>query len=229
VAQPFASLTCEGQARQVRAPPRPRERGHGHLLHRAHAGETLVGARLRDVRSILSYLRTRSDLNGRRIAVWGDSFAAANPPDRNLRVPLGIPEAPPLSEPLGGLLGLLTAFYEKDVRAVYARGGLTGYESVLQDQFCYLPHDVVIPGVLNAGDLCDLTAALAPRPVRLEGLVDGLNRRAPLNVVESEYKIARQAYARAAASGNLVVGDPADDAAVGQWLLKGLSGSEPVR
>ena len=192
-------------------------------------GETLVGARLRDVRSILSYLRTRSDLNAGRIAVWGDSLAAANPPDRNLRVPLGIPEAPPLSEPLGGLLGLLTAVYESDVHAVYARGGLTGYESVLQDQFCYLPHDVVIPGALNAGDLCDLTAALAPRPVRVEGLVDGLNRRAPLNAVESEYKIARQAYARAAASGNLVVGDPADDAAVAQWLLKGLSGSEPVR
>jgi cephalosporin-C deacetylase-like acetyl esterase len=187
-------------------------------------GETLVGARLRDVRSILSYLRTRSDLNSRRIAVWGDSFAAVNPPDRNLRIPLGIPEEPPLSEPLGGLLGLLTAVYEKDVQAVYARGGLTGFESVLRDQFCYVPHDVIIPGVLAAGDLCDLAAALAPRDVRLEGLVDGLNRRAPLGAVETEYKPAREAYARAAASDRFVVGDPADDSAVAQWLLKSLSG-----
>jgi dienelactone hydrolase len=186
-------------------------------------GETLVGARLRDVRSILGFLRTRSDLNARRIAVWGDSFAPANAPDRNLRVPLGVPDEPALSEPLGGLLGLLAALYERDVQAVYARGGLTGFESVLQEQFCYLPHDVIIPGVLNAGDLCDVTAALAPRPVRLEGLVDGLNRRAQLKAVESEYKTTRQAYTRSAASENFVLGDPADDSTVAQWLLKTLS------
>ena len=188
-------------------------------------GETLVGARLRDVRSILSYLRTRSDLNARRIAVWGDSFAAANSPDRNLRIPLGVPEEPPLSEPLGGLLGLLTALYEKDVQAVYARGGLTGFESVLQNQFCYLPHDVIIPGALTVGDLCSAAAALAPRPVRLEGLVDGLNRRAGLKAVEFEYKPAREAYALAAASGNFIIGDPAGDSAAAQWLLKSLSGN----
>ena len=187
-------------------------------------GETLVGTRLRDVRSILGYLRTRSDLNASRIAVWGDSFAPANSPDRDLRVPIGVPEEPPLSEPLGGLLGLLTAVYEKDVRAVYIRGGLTSYESILQDQFCYLPHDVIIPGVLTAGDLCDVAAALAPRPVRLEGLVDGLNRRSPLNAVETEFKPARQAYTRAGATDSFVVGDPADDSAVARWLLKSLSG-----
>jgi hypothetical protein len=187
-------------------------------------GETMAGTRLRDVRSILGYLRTRSDLNARRIAVWGDSLAPANSSDRDLRIPLGVPEEPPLSEPLGGLLGLLAALYEKDVQAVYARGGLTSYESVLKDQFCYLPHDLIIPGVLNACDLCDVAAALAPRPVRLEGLVDGLNRRAPPAAVEFEYKPARQAYTRAAASANFVVGDPADDSAVAQWLLKSLSG-----
>jgi len=121
-------------------------------------------------------------------------------------------------------MGLLAALYEKDVQAIYARGGLTGFESVPQDQFCYLPHDVIIPGVLNAGDLCDVTAVLAPRPVRLEGLVDGLNRRTPLKAVELEYKLARQGYTLAAASENFVLGDPADDSAVAQWLLKGLSG-----
>jgi dienelactone hydrolase len=186
-------------------------------------GETLVGARLRDVRSILLYLHTRPDLDARRIAVWGDSFAAVNPPDRNLNIPLGVPEEPPLSEPLGGLLALLTAVYETDVQAVYIRGGLTSFESVLQSQFCYLPHDVVIPGVLTAGDLCDLAGALAPRPLRLEGLVDGLNRRLPSEAVSSEYAPARQAYTRAAASDHFVVEDPADDYAVAQWLLKCLS------
>jgi len=35
---------------------------------------------------------------------------------------------------------------------------------------------VIVPGILQAGDIPDLTAALAPRPVRLVGLVDGRNR-----------------------------------------------------
>jgi len=64
----------------------------------------------------------------------------------------------------------------------------------------------------------------APRPVRLESLVDGLNRRAPLEAVGTEYESARKAYARAAASGNFVLGDQSDDSAVARWLLKSVSG-----
>ena len=44
-------------------------------------GQTLVGSRLRDVRSVLRHLRTRADLDAGRVAVWGDSFAPANPAD----------------------------------------------------------------------------------------------------------------------------------------------------
>jgi dienelactone hydrolase len=186
-------------------------------------GETLAGARLRDVRTILHFLRSRSDLDGGRIAVWGDSFAPVNSRDRDLRIPLGIPEEPALSEPVGGLLALLSALFEPDVRVVYARGGLTSFQSVLQSQFCYLPHDVIVPGVLTVGDLCGVAAALAPRPVRMEGLVDGLNRRAELKAVSAEYEPARKAYALAGSPGNLVMGDPFDDSAVARWLLNSLS------
>jgi hypothetical protein len=185
-------------------------------------GENMVGARLRDVRSVLLFLRSRRDLDARRIAVWGDSLAPANPPERDLTIPMGVPEEPALSEPLGGLLALLTALYEKDVRVVYARGGLTGFKSVLESQFCYLPHDVVIPGVLTVGDLCDVAAALAPRPLRLDGLVDGLNRRVELKNVATVYEPARQAYALASALGHLVLSDPADDSSVANWLLENL-------
>src|SRR5262245_16648591 len=48
-------------------------------------GQTLLGARLRDLRSVLRHLRARDDVDGRRIALWGDSFAAVNPDAANLR------------------------------------------------------------------------------------------------------------------------------------------------
>jgi hypothetical protein len=46
-----------------------------------------------------------------------------------------------------------------------------------------VPHDALVPGALTAGDLCDVAAALAPRPLRLEGLVDGQNREVPADVL----------------------------------------------
>src|SRR5207245_8311660 len=132
-------------------------------------GQTLLSSRLRDVRSVLRYLRTRPDLDASRSGVWGDSFASVNAQDRNLAVPLEADPFPHLAEPLGGLLALLTALYEDDIRAVALQGGLVGYRSVLDSPFCYVPHDVLVPSVLRVGDLCDLSAAVAPRPVRLAG------------------------------------------------------------
>lgn len=140
-------------------------------------GGTLLGARLRDLRSTLRYLRDRPDVDARRLALWGDSFAPANLPDRRLDVPPDAAKQPDQAEPLGGLLALLVALYEDDVVAVHARGGLVSYESLLASPFLYVPHDVLVPGVLAAGDVSDVTAALAPRPVRYVGAVDGLNRR----------------------------------------------------
>ena len=139
-------------------------------------GQTLLGSRLRDLRSVLSYLRTRHDLKG-HFALWGDSPTPSNPEGfpEALADPLGQEPLPAPSEPLGGLLSLFGALFEEDVFAVYARGMIAGYAAALRDRFCYLPYDVVVPGALEAGDLCDVVAALVPLPIRLEGLVDGRN------------------------------------------------------
>ncbi len=42
-------------------------------------GRTLLGSRLRDLRSVMGYLRTRDDIDPARMALWGESFAPANP------------------------------------------------------------------------------------------------------------------------------------------------------
>ena len=137
-------------------------------------GEPLLGARLRDLRSVLRYLR--EDLGAKRIALWGDSFAPVNGPDVRIDVPFDADKQPAQAEPLGDLLVLLAGLFEPDLKAIYGRGGLSRYQTVFQSPFVYLPHDAIIPGAMTAGDLDDIVAALAPRPVRLEGLVDAQNR-----------------------------------------------------
>src|SRR5206468_1247626 len=105
-----------------------------------------------------------------RVVQWGDSFATRNTLDKNLAVPLDAAESLPLAEPLGALVVLLTALFEDDIHAVSARGGVTGFQSLLESPFVYVPHDVIVPGALTAGDLCDVVAGLAPRQVQLADL-----------------------------------------------------------
>jgi hypothetical protein len=192
-------------------------------------GQTLVGSRLRDVRSVLRYLRTRPDLDAGRVAMWGDSLAPANPAGQALAVPLDADPFPHQAEPLGGLLALFTALFEDGVRAVYVRGGLTSYESVLRSQFCYVPHDALIPGALTAGDLCDVAAALAPRPLRMEDLIDGLDRAVEPVETARVMEPARSAYRALDAATGFQLGevDPASPPAA-RWLLGPLL-SEPAQ
>jgi hypothetical protein len=186
-------------------------------------GDTLVGARLSDLRAVLTYLRDRNDLDAGRIALWGDSFARPNPADRNLALPMDAEPYPKLAEPLGGLLALFGALFEEDVRAVVVRGGMVGYESLLRSPFGYVPHDALIPAALTMGDLAGVAAALAPRALRMEGLVDGLNRELPLAAMTRELEPTRTSYLAANAGSHLQIksgGDPGRRAA--RWLLQEL-------
>lgn len=180
-------------------------------------GGTLVGARLRDLWIVVKFLQARSDVDAQRVALWGDSFAEPNATDVNLAVPYGVDGRPRQAEPLGGLLALLGGLYESPVCAVYASGGLTGFRSVLDSPFVYIPHDCVIPGMLAAGDLADLAAALAPRPVRLDNLMDGQNRPASAEAVRAAYQLATNRYKRLDAAEKFVLGD--EKTPVAQWLL----------
>jgi dienelactone hydrolase len=138
------------------------------------AGRTLLGLRLGDLRTALAWLRTRGDLDPARIALWGDSFVAPNGPDVRLEVPWDA-KTPDFAHPLGGLLALFGGFVDKDLRAVYSRGGLASWASVLESPFVYVPHDAIVPGALRAGDLPQVAARLVP-PLRQDATVDGRNR-----------------------------------------------------
>ena len=152
----------------------------------------VVGYQLRDLRATLKYLRTRKDM-GRQFLLWGDSLAKWNSFAANFKVPYRVRESqPPKADSLGGMLAMLAALFEDDVKAVYVGGGLSSFRHTLIS-----PHvrmHSVIPHVIPKGDLPELAGALAPRPLRLDVLVDGLNRLQLPKDVRATYLSARQAY-----------------------------------
>jgi len=179
-------------------------------------GGTLVGQRLKDLRTVIALLRSRKEFDGKRIALWGDSFAKINPPDRNVAVPLRINNEPDHNEPLGHLLVLLAALFEDDVKAAVShRGGLVSFRSVLDSQFVYIPHDAVVPGAIVAGDLPLLANAGVQTPLWIAGLTTGENK--PAAVKSSGYRGDSNSSDKK--SNRIVLRDKPNATAAATWLI----------
>ncbi|HEU0140482.1 MAG TPA: acetylxylan esterase [Bryobacteraceae bacterium] len=160
-------------------------------------GNTLPGARLKDLRTVLKYLQGRQEFDPQRIAVWGGSGAPVNKGRLLLDETPGWlvgPEIQHQAEPLGGLLAILAGLYEDSVKAVAVRRGLAAYLSLLEDRFTYVPSDVVFPGIAEIGDIADLAAVLSPRPLLLDGLVDGRNRAVSEPELRATFSPTLEAY-----------------------------------
>jgi hypothetical protein len=186
-------------------------------------GNTLLGARLKDLRSVLAYLSARADVDGHKLALWGDSFAPVNPPRFVLDELIGWQVGPQIeyqAEPLGGLLTLLGGLYEDKVCAIAARRGLVAYSSVLEDQFAYVPNDIVIPGILEVADVADIAAALAPRPLLVENFVDGRNRVVGEAGLHARFGLVFQSYREA--PSKLRVRSESQQPDLARWLAEEL-------
>jgi hypothetical protein len=134
-------------------------------------GQPMLGARLRDVRSVVAWLRLQDEFGAKRIGLWGDSFqetfGAVKP--EAFKVPRGVARSLPQPEPLGGLLAWFTKLYEEDVRTLVTQHGLHSFAPVLTDHQVYLPHDAVVPGLLAVVDVPGLVKALGPHPLMERG------------------------------------------------------------
>lgn len=119
-------------------------------------------------------------INSDQIVLLGDGFSPSNGTTMDLSslaVPLDLSQ-PHSVEPLGANISLLTAVFDRRVRAVAACNGLVSFRSVLEHQCVHIPHDAVVPKALVAGDLPVLGAAIVAsgRTLIVSGLRDGLNR-----------------------------------------------------
>jgi dienelactone hydrolase len=139
-------------------------------------GDTLVGQRLADLRSVIGYLRTQPDYREAKVLLYGDSLAEANAADDRLGRPLEL-EQPQLAEPLGATLPLLAALFEENVQVLAARGGLQSYASLCESPFAHIPFDGIVPGAATIGDLPLLADILAAQisPHAIQNQVTSLN------------------------------------------------------
>jgi dienelactone hydrolase len=179
--------------------------------------EALVGDRLSDADEAIGFRGNAQRIDRERLVIWGESFALPNANGVSLPhdlVPVN------LAEPLGSTLATYLGFsYHLAPKAILARGGLVSYRSVLDSPFVHVPHDALPINVFRAGDLPDVWAALAPKPLRLEGLVDGTNRR----VTGEKLQKALQPVSNAYKKGGLVVKEEySSDAEIAKWIIEQL-------
>ncbi len=179
-------------------------------------GTSLLELRLQALAEVLQYLRQVARGRPLRLALWGDSFAPPNAPGAELRVPLDAEPFPRQGEPLGGLLALLAPLVsDVPIAGAYVHGGLVSYRALLEGPFLCLPHDAVEPGFLAKMDLDETAHRFAPRPLKMEGLIDGLNRTVDEATLRASYARAERVQLRAQRS---------TDAEIAAWLVAALRG-----
>jgi dienelactone hydrolase len=174
-------------------------------------GETLLGAQLRDLRSVLAWLRKRPDVDTSRMVVYGDSFASPNAPEANVKAPLDVRQ-PKLTEPASAALALFAGLFEPELAGIVARGGLLEYASVFESPFIHLPFDAIVPGAATCGDLPLVARTIADRPLWLSEIVDGHNRRASTKAIDARYGAVLRRWQIPAASRD------ASDENLVRWL-----------
>jgi len=114
-------------------------------------GKPLVGQRVTDLLAIVQGLRSRQDLNGRRLVVAA-------------RGTLTVP-------------ALFAAALEPSIDGLYLAGGLVSFQSIVETEDYDHPFGNFVPNLLLHTDLPELAASMAPRHIVLAGAVDGGARK----------------------------------------------------
>ena len=100
----------------------------------------------------MKWLGERPDIDGKKLAAWGESFAPTNARDAKFAVPLDAPNPPRVGEPGAALLAYLACLFEDGVTAFHADGGPAKLADLLTSPYLYVPHDAIAPGMLSPFD-----------------------------------------------------------------------------
>ncbi|MFM7098012.1 MAG: hypothetical protein ACKO16_11430 [Gemmataceae bacterium] len=149
-----------------------------------------LSGQLRDLQSVLGWLKKQSKIGSPRFLLWGDSPAKACANTTDFNLPRDDDSLfPTQPEPMGGLLALLGALFNDEIKTICVHGGLASYASVLEHHLVQIPHETVVPGIFNLGDLALLANSLAKKTIFFDQMVDGLNREISGKMLEKTYTL----------------------------------------
>jgi len=187
-------------------------------------GSDLLSRRAVDALAVIRHLQAKKQFS--TLALWGDSFAPLNPPDRQLTVPHNIDGQPSQAEPLGGQLAMIcAAALDDDVKAIYLHHAVVSDKALFEGSRVYLPLESIAPGGTENGGLIDWALTFAPRALCLENPIDANDREMPDAAIKSELATLSGKYQGANASTRFVIHTelkPAESAAT--WLIESLRG-----
>jgi hypothetical protein len=127
-------------------------------------GTPLLGQRVTDLLAVVRGLRTRPDLQSRRVIVAA----------RGTTTPVA----------------QFAAALEPAITSLYLAGGLSSYQRIVDSESYTYPFGNFIPSLLEHTDLPELCAAMAPRRIILAGSVNATGGRLPVADVRAEYRSA---------------------------------------
>jgi hypothetical protein len=178
-------------------------------------GKPMLGQRLGDLLRVVKYLEGRSEIDPRRIGLWGDSHAGSLPEGAPFQFPRRIEQRPEELDSTGALLALLGGLFLDNVHAIYATGSPSSFREALDSPFVQLPADTVVPNLFAAGDLDHMAAVIESR-IQLGGVVDPLGRSLSEEDLAQVWPLTR-AVARAPSRG-FQVQQGANSADLAAWF-----------
>lgn len=133
-------------------------------------GRSLVGQKVTDLLAVIGGLRSRPDLQSRRIVIAARGATT--------------------------VIAQFAAAIEPAIGSLYLAGGLASYQRIADSEQYSHPFGNFVPNLLLHTDLPELSAAIAPRPIVLAGAVDATGARLPVDAVRAEYSRAANVEVR---------------------------------
>jgi hypothetical protein len=93
-----------------------------------------------------------------------------------------------------GPIALHAAVLEPRIGRVTLERSVVSWDAVVRSPITHNQLANVVPGVLAAYDLPDLTSALAPRPLTVRAPVDPVGKSVSQGALEEAYMVCRKAY-----------------------------------
>jgi hypothetical protein len=161
-------------------------------------GRPLLGMRVRDAVAVVSFLRTRPDVDPVHITIAGRGWA--------------------------GAVALFTAAIDPDIAGAAVVRIPVSYAEIAAAHLYNQPISLMLPGVLKEFDLTDVLTSLAPRPLLVLNPEDAMARKMNTEDARQAVEIIRQRYSISGASDkfeiDVVPFESEANSALMKWITK---------